>query len=271
MNLYYITNNPEVASFVTSNGVNRVFVDLERIGKNERQGHLNTFISSHSIDDVSVIRSAIASKSADLLVRCNPWGSDSKEEIDSIVEQGADVIMLPMFTTVGEVEQFIEAVNGRAKVNLLLETPLALARLNGILNLSEGIDEIHIGLNDLHLGLGLDFMFEILTGGLLDFLADKIHNKGVDFGFGGIAQVGKGAIPAEYILGEHVRLCSSAVILSRSFNFDRETSFSDSFKAIFIEEIKKLRSSIQDWRNQSTDVLLQNKENVELLVNKFLK
>lgn len=37
------------------------------------------------------------------------------------------------------------------------------------------------------------------------------------FGFGGIARIGEGDLPSDNILGEHVRLGSSSVILSRTF------------------------------------------------------
>lgn len=36
----YITNRPEIAAIADSNGVDRIFLDLELIGKEERQGHL---------------------------------------------------------------------------------------------------------------------------------------------------------------------------------------------------------------------------------------
>ena len=37
------------------------------------------------------------------------------------------------------------------------------------------------------------------------------------FGFGGIARIGEGDLPSDNILGEHVRLGSQSVILSRTF------------------------------------------------------
>lgn len=39
----------------------------------------------------------------------------------------------------------------------------------------------------------------------------------IPFGFGGIARIGEGDLPSDYILGEHVRLGSTSVILSRTF------------------------------------------------------
>ena len=45
----------------------------------------------------------------------------------------------------------------------------------------------------------------------------KFRQKGIPFGFGGIAALGKGMLPSEYIIREHYRLESSCAILSRTF------------------------------------------------------
>ena len=45
----------------------------------------------------------------------------------------------------------------------------------------------------------------------------KFEDKGIPYGFGGIAQLGQGTLPAENIIAEHYRLGSSMAILSRSF------------------------------------------------------
>ena len=82
----------------------------------------------------------------------------------------------------------------------------------------KGIDEIHIGLNDLHLSLGLNFMFELLSGGIIDYIIKKIKPYDIKYGFGGIVPLDKGLISGEMILKEHVKLDSSLVILSRPFD-----------------------------------------------------
>ncbi|HHT7187662.1 TPA: aldolase/citrate lyase family protein [Bacillus cereus] len=237
LKLMFITNNPLVAIEAETAGVNRIFVDLEEHGKKERQGHLDTHITTHKIEDVRKISKVLSN--AELLVRINPIHKESGHEIDSVIEMGADVIMLPMFKSKGEVEKFVSLVNGRVKVCLLLETPQAFVRVRDIIEV-KGIDEIHIGLNDLHLGMGLDFMFELISGGIVDYLSNLLDQKGIDFGFGGIARIGEGFIPAELVIKEHVRLNSQMVILSRKFLPDRDqtTSIND---INLIQEIKKIR------------------------------
>ena len=81
----------------------------------------------------------------------------------------------------------------------------------------DGIDEIFVGLNDLSLGYGKKFMFELLTDGTVERLCEKFKAKGIPFGFGGIAALGKGMLPAERVIAEHYRLGSTCAILSRSF------------------------------------------------------
>ena len=99
---------------------------------------------------------------------------------------------------------------------LLVETAEAVEKLDAILEL-DGIDEIHIGLNDLHLAYHMKFMFELLANGTVEYLGKKILKKRIPFGFGGIAQLGSGMLPAEHIIKEHYRIGSSIAILSRSF------------------------------------------------------
>ena len=220
LKLMYITNNPDVARIAEEAGVDRMFVDMEYIGKADRQGGMDTVQSKHSLQDVKIISETI--KKAELLVRINPihevceaYGS-SEEEIDAAIENGADILMLPYFKTPEEVRLFVEYVDGRAKTMPLVETPEAVAAIDEILEI-DGIDEMFIGLNDLSLGYGKKFMFELLADGTVDYLAEKFNRKGIPFGFGGLASLDGGLVPGRMVLQEHYRLGSGCVILSRSF------------------------------------------------------
>lgn len=234
----YITNNPEVALIAQSAGVDRIFVDLEYIGKEARQPG-DTVKSKHTLDDVKKIRGVISK--SDLLVRVNPIHENSKYEIDTAIRNGADIVMLPYFKTVEEVRQFLQNVDGRAKTNLLLETEEAVDCLDEILSL-DGIDEIHIGLNDLHLSYHLQFMFEPLANGLVDHIIDKIKRYDIAYGFGGVAQIGQGTLPAESILMEHYRLGSSMVILSRSFCNLEKTGSMEEVRKTFEKGVSNIRN-----------------------------
>ena len=232
MKFLKIENNPDNAILFQKIGVDRIFLDLEILGKKERQKGLDTIISeSHSINDVKRLSSILTT--SELLVRINPLNINSKSEIEKCIKDGADILMLPMFKTKKEVQSFINIVDKRVKTCLLLETSQALCRLDDILTV-EGIDEIHIGLNDLHLSMGLDFMFELLSGGIVEYIIKKIRPFNIKVGFGGIAPLEKGLVSGEMILKEHIRLNSSSVILSRPFDALLDNNF-DTFENAFIK------------------------------------
>ena len=217
MKLIFITNDPLQAVSMATCGVDRIMVDLEINGKQKRQANLNTVISRHSLADVGLVRKALdRCCKGSLMVRINPIGPGTNDEINEVLARGADRIMLPMFTHPDEVSYCLDVIAKRAPLTLLLETTAALARLPQILNVS-GWDDLHIGLNDLHLDIGLDFMFELFSSGLLDHASDLIKAAGFPFGIGGVSCIGTGLIPAELILAAHIQLGSQSVILSRSF------------------------------------------------------
>lgn len=267
MEFIYITNNPELARYAQDCGVDRIMIDLEYIGKKERQGHLDTVISGHSLQDINGVRRVL--HNSKLQVRVNPIYSGSEKEINEAISRGADIIMLPMFKTRRDVEKFISIINGRTAVSLLLETSQALVRVDDILRV-RGIDEVYIGLNDLHLSMGLDFMFELLSGGIVDYLATKIKGSGIRFGFGGISRLGKGTVDSRLVLSEHVRLGSQVVILSRDFH-GRATSLDELKKLMNLEEeIKKIRSYIFYLSGLPEEELLHNRERIHHIVSKYI-
>ena len=244
LKLMYITNRPDVARIAEAAGVDRIFVDMEYIGKYLRQGGMNTVQSHHTVEDVRTIRQTLTR--AELLVRVNPIHdasseySSSEDEIDAVIDAGADIIMLPYFTTAEEVRRFIRAVAGRARTIPLLESAKAAAAADEILSV-DGLDEVYIGLNDLSLDLGKKFMFELLADGTVEQLCLKCMRRGLPYGFGGIAAPGRGMLPSEYIIREHYRLGSTCVILSRSFcNTDLVTDL-EKIRSIFAEGIQAIR------------------------------
>lgn len=209
-----LCDDPTSAMAAQETGIDRVFYDLEFIGKAERQHGRNTVKSNNSIEDIPAIRKVVTT--SELLVRTNHIHAYSQAEIDKAIKYGADVLMLPMAMDQHDVEQYVKMVGGRAKVCIMIETAAAMARLDKILAVP-GVDELFIGLNDLHITMGLTFMFELLSGGLVEYIANKCNAAGMPFGFGGIARIGEGDLPSDNILGEHVRLGSTSVILSRTF------------------------------------------------------
>ena len=260
LNLMYITKHPEIARIAEEAGVDWIFVDMEFIGKDCRQGGLDTVQNHHTVEDVANIRAAVTK--AKVLVRINPIHDtmddypSSEEEIEAVIQAGADIVMLPYFKTTEEVHRFIGYVGGRAKTCLLVETPEAADLLDQIVEI-DGIDMIHIGLNDMHLALKMKFMFQLLTDGSVDKWTRIIAQKGIMYGFGGLASLNGGAVPGRMILKEHYRLGSQMVIVSRAFcNTDNMTDL-DKVRWIFnngIADIRKMENEMnklskEDFKN----------------------
>lgn len=214
LDFMFITNDPRVAKAAQDCGVKRVWVDLETLGKEERQKGMNTVKSQHSLSDISLLRPVL--NQSELLVRVNPINPGSQAEIDEAIQRGADMIMLPMFKSTEEVKKFLGYVDGRVKTTLLFETKESYEFQEEILK-QGGFDEAHIGLNDMHLSYHLSFMFELLSNGLVETMCTKFRKYNIPYGFGGIAKIGEGLLPAECIIAEHYRLGSTRAILSRSF------------------------------------------------------
>lgn len=249
LKLMYITNDPEVALIAEEAGVDRVFIDMEFIGKSARQGGMDTVQNRHTIEDIRRIRKILTK--AELMVRVNPMHeagseagveySDSREEIEAAIEAGADVLMLPFFKTAQEVREFVSIVDGRAVTFPLLETPEAVEVLDEILEIP-GLDAIHVGINDLSLGMKSGFMFGLLCDGTVEGIAEKCKKHHVPFGFGGIASLGQGMLPAECILGEHYHMGSEYVILSRSFCNYMAIDDIEEIRRIFDQGVSAIRS-----------------------------
>ena len=245
LKLMYITNRPDVAKIAEENGVDRIFVDMEYIGKAERQGKMDTVQNHHTIEDVRKVRAVL--NKAELLVRLNPIHNateeycSSEDEINAVIDAGADIVMLPYFKTIEEIYRFITAVSGRVKTMLFLETKEAVAITDVILTM-KGIDEIHIGLNDLCISYGKTFMFELLTDGTVERLCRKMELANKFYGFGGIASLGRGMVPAEMIIKEHYRLGSHMAILSRSFCNINNFEELDAVEEIFYRGVREIRT-----------------------------
>lgn len=269
LKLMYLTNDAEVAAIAQAAGVDRIFLDLELRGKEERQGHLDTVISRHSLSDVRRLKAALTS--SQLLVRVNSMYDGSETEINKVIEDGADIVMLPYFKTVKEVSDFVTICKGRVKTCLLFETPEAVDHIDEILAVS-GIDEVHVGINDLHLGYHLHFMFELLANGTVEALCRKFAAKGIPYGFGGVGRPGGNvALPAERILAEHYRLGSQQVILSRAFcdmsKIENRSHLAEDFKT----GVSSVRACEAQCAAMTLQELMKNHIQVQKIVDEIVR
>lgn len=267
LKLMYITNDPDTAVIAQNAGVNRIFVDMEYIGKEQRQMGLNTVKNHHTLADVKALRNVLTG--AQLLVRVNSLHNGSENEIKSVVEAGADIIMLPMWKTAQEVERFARLAGDCVKKMLLLETKEAASCLESVLELG-CVDEIHIGLNDLRISMGKSFIFESLADGTVDKITSNIRDHGIPFGFGGFGMPGEGLLPADLIMGEHYRLGSSMAILSRSFCDKDSFRDPDAVRARFDLGMKKIRDYECFLSAQNEDFFRKNHNAVQNRVKEIL-
>ena len=210
------TNDPQAARVAGLAGIDRIGIDLDRLGKAERQAGLGTWVSPHTIEDLEQLRPAIAR--AELFVRTNPLHDGTADEVECVLAAGASVLMLPMFRGAGELARYVEIVRGRAWVVGLVETAEAVAEIEAVAAVP-GLDELHVGINDLALSLGLPNRFLVLLAPELERVAQVVAAAGLRFGVGGIGRAADTGLPIapDLIYAQYPRLGATGALISRSF------------------------------------------------------
>jgi hypothetical protein len=236
------TNDPTTARDADAAGIDRIGVDLDRLGKAKRQAGLGTWISPHTVRDLDRLRPAVAR--GRLFARTNPLHDGTAAEVESALAAGAEVLMLPMFRTAGDVARFVELVAGRATVVGLLETSEAVADVEAVVRVA-GLDELHVGINDLALALGLRNRFRVLLSPAAELVAKAAADVGMRLGVGGIGRVSdtRLAIPPDLIYAQYPRLEASAALISRSFLDDDGCDLG--------AEIRRARDRLAWWGRRS--------------------
>lgn len=251
-----ILNDPDIARFVCSFKNVEPFVDLEVLGKADRQGHLPSWKSKHVIEDVSRIREAVPS--SHLIVRVNSLHKDSESEITEVIARGADSIMLPMFHSQEVLAHFLDLLKDEANPLPLFETSASVSAIPEIIQ-TLNIKRLHIGLNDLHLDLKKDFLFQPLAEGYLEAPARALRDSDIEFGIGGIARAREGIVSPEYLLGEHVRLGSAATILSQTFHRNAASVYMLQEEMNFAAELERLRAIYSKFKLANPKELEKNR------------
>jgi hypothetical protein len=244
MELSLITNDPATARAAEDAGIERIFIDLERLGKEARQRGRPLFQSTHQIDDVARVKDAL--RRARVMVRVDPPHPGTCRQVRRVIELGADFVMLPWFDRLREAADFVAFVGDRARAVPLVECAGALAVLPDLCRLP-GVAEIHVGLNDLSMSLGRRHWFEVLTDPALDAACATLRDAGVAFGFAGISSLSRSDLPVdpELVLAEQVCQGASRGWLGRTF---RETALGDLGR-----EVEKLRKAIAFWESAGAE------------------
>lgn len=240
------TNDLALARRAQAAGVQRIGVDLERHGKDERQRGRQTWISPHTIDDLAALRPLLGQ--ARPFARVNPVHAGSREEVEAVLAAGAEVLMLPMVATAREADAFSRLVRGRARVVLLVERREAVDALPDLVAV-EGVHEVHLGLNDLAISLNLPNRWLALAGDLAAEAGACVARAGLRFGLGGIGRVDDRTlpIPSDLIYAEYARTGATAAVLARSFFTESDGDLT--------RDVARVHERMAEWRRRGAAAL----------------
>lgn len=215
LRLWLWTDDPHLACQADQAGVDRIGLDIERLGKAQRQSGHDTWISPHQLASLAVLRPKL--RHARLFVRTNPVHPGSHAEIELALALGAQVLMLPNFTTLGELERYVAWVAGRAVVVPLVERVAATALVADFPTL--GITEFHVGLNDLALEMGVSSRLRLLDGPVVAHLATVARRHHLHFGVGGVTCPEDDTLPVSpgWVIEQLARLGAQGAMLARSW------------------------------------------------------
>lgn len=247
--LTLIKRDPAWAAAGARAGVQYVGVDIERLGKAERQSHIkNVRINDHELRDLDTI--AKAAPGVSLFARLNPLHAGTEAEIEDALSRGASALMLPQFRDAAPLREFFDMVAGRARVIPLLEDVAAMDDLDAILTLCVN-DELMCGINDFSRSLGLGHPMRMVLHPDLETIARAAKAKGVPFGWGGIASPDPRPdlpIQPDDLLARYIDLGTDAAWLSRSLV---DHSRPEELPAI----VAKIRNRVDYWRAAGEDAL----------------
>lgn len=237
--LTLICGDARLAQAAIHAGVDRIMVDLERLGKADRQAGRPLFISDYSWEDAAAVRAVLPA--GRFFLRLDPWHSGSVAQIERALAVGADGLMLPYFHDADAPLQFAKCVRGRAVVVPLVETLGAVRDLPRLLA-SDLISEFHVGLNDLALDGGYANLHSLWGHELLDTIADTARAAGKPFGIGGVTDprlTGLAVDPA-YVIAEHPRLGSTGALLGGSFRTLHQSAIDGAAMSATVKAIQRV-------------------------------
>ena len=194
-------------------GATGVVVDWEQGGKERRQQLYDTQVNRHGEVE---LRRARRLTDKPIICRLNGGERWSADEQARAVALGADEVLVPMVTTVAQVEAALAAADGQVDVGMMIETPEAVRLAGRLAELP--VKRVYVGLNDLAIGRGEANIFLPLIDGTVD--AVRRHFS-VDFGVAGLTHTALGdPVPCHLLLSELQRLRCTFTFLRRSFYRD---------------------------------------------------
>lgn len=246
--LTLVTDDAGLAAEADAAGVQRIGIDVERLGKADRQAdYPQARISTHTLEDLARLASVL--RQARLFCRLDPPHGGTAEQIERALGLGARVLMLPFFTEAADAARFVERVDGRAETVLLVETATAAWRIEPLAAL-QGLDEIMVGLNDLAWAMGIQNRFTLLASPLMKTLSSAVRAAGKRFSVGGLGRWDDASLesPPDLIYAQYPRLGAEGGWLARSFH-QGAAGFD------WPSEVQTLRRRLDHWAAQPPDAL----------------
>ncbi len=102
-------------------------------------------------------------------------------------------------------------------------------------------------------------------------LCKKFKSAGIPYGFGGIARLGDGLLPAEKIIMEHYRLGSTRAILSRTFCDSNKIESIEEIDSVFRENMESLREYELSMADVTQEEYIRNKVEVGRAVDEIVE
>ncbi|MBI4436489.1 MAG: hypothetical protein HY590_03615 [Candidatus Omnitrophica bacterium] len=211
MKLFLFTTDLTLAQEAERAGLDSVIVDWETKGKGSRQQGYDVEINGDSPEDVSNLASHLH---IPVTVRINCPGAHTATEVETALDHGARILMLPMARNCRDVESFLKIVKGRAKTLVQIETPQLEAESRDLAKL--GWEYVYIGLNDLMIAKGGKSIWEYVLDGTVERIFQALPGR--VYGFGGVTILGGGyPIRFTHILHELTRLGCGLSFMRRTF------------------------------------------------------
>lgn len=213
MELILFSHEVGYAAAAVAAGVDHVVVDLEWRGKAERQCGWDTQINRASMREVGAMHAAIGDR---VICRVNNDMPVRDDECRAAVDNGACEVWLPMVRDVREVEACVRAIDGRARLGVMVETRQAMALGRALAQLP--LAHAYVGLHDYHIDGGSAQLFDPIVDGTLDRFREDYCGA---LGFAGITRPCAGhPIPQRLLLAAMARLGCAFGVARRGFLAD---------------------------------------------------
>lgn len=221
-------------------GIHGFLIDWESMGKQARQNGYDTQINAHTPDDLRRLRGAVA---GNIICRVNRCGPHTRREIETAIGGGANEILLPMVTTLGEIETTLRLIDGRCGLGVMIET-LGAVRIAAEINRLP-LTRVYVGLNDLGIERQTPHIFSALEDGTLEAIRNALPD--LPFGFAGLTLPDSGyPLPCIMLINEMARLGASFSVLRRSFLRDIQGRAMSA-------EIPRLRAALEAARQRTPE------------------